>query len=272
MAQEAQAQAPTLAGTLDDAGNVGHHKRLLVAVAHNAQRRLHRRERVVRYLRLRIAQGRHQRRLAGIGEAHQSHVGQQLQLQDDRHLLHRLTRLRIARSLVRGAAELEVAQSSATAFQQHDHLAVVRHVAHVLSRLGVIHHRTAGHVDVDVLAVRAVTLVPTAVAPVLRKDVALVLQVQQRPVVMIPAQVDVATPAAVAPVGAAVRVILHVLQVHRPLAALARAAQYLHIVYEVALHLSYSLSTRTRYFVGIAVRHVGLDDAVVLLCSRDTQS
>ena len=151
-------------------------------------------------------------------------------------------------------------------------LAVVGDVADVLARLGIIDHRSAGHVDVDVLAVRAVTLVPTAVAPVLRKDVALVLQVQQRPVVMVPAQVDVSTPAAVAPVGAAVRVILHVLQVHRPLAALARAAQYLHIVYEVALHLSYSLSTRTRYFVGVAVRHVGLDDAVVLLCSRDTQS
>ena len=38
MAQEAQTQAFAFAGTLDNARDVGHHKRLVVAIAHNAQR------------------------------------------------------------------------------------------------------------------------------------------------------------------------------------------------------------------------------------------
>ena len=38
MAQEAQTQAFAFAGALDNARDVGHHKRLVVAIAHNAQR------------------------------------------------------------------------------------------------------------------------------------------------------------------------------------------------------------------------------------------
>ena len=37
MAQEAQAQSLSLTGTLDDAGDVRHHERLIVAVAHDTQ-------------------------------------------------------------------------------------------------------------------------------------------------------------------------------------------------------------------------------------------
>ena len=97
----------------------------------------------------------------------------------------------------------------------------MHHVAYVLARLGVVHHRSARHVDVYVLAVLAVTLVATAVASVLGEDVALELKVEQRPVVVVAAQVDAAAVSAVAAVGSAVGVILHVTEVHRASAALA---------------------------------------------------
>ena len=84
------------------------------------------------------------------------------------------------------------------------------------------------------------TLVAAAVTAVLCKDVAFIFQVKECPVVMITAQVDTATLAAVATVGSAVGVVLHVLEVHRPLAALARAAQNLDVVYEITLHKAHS--------------------------------
>ena len=82
-------------------------------------------------------------------------------------------------------------------------------------------------------------LVLATVATMLGKDVSLVLQVEQRPVVMVAAQDDAATLAAVAAVRPAIRIVLHVAQVHGASAALARAAQNLHIVNEITLrHVS----------------------------------
>ena len=65
------------------------------------------------------------------------------------------------------------------------------------------------------------TLVATTIPTVLRKDVALILQVKQGPVVVVTTQVDAASLAAVTPIGSAVGVVLHVAQVHRPTSALS---------------------------------------------------
>ena len=54
---------------------------------------------------------------------------------------------------------------------------------------------------------------------------------------MIAAQDDAAALAAITSVGTAVRVILHVAQVHRPASALARAAHDFDVVYKIALHI-----------------------------------
>ena len=90
----------------------------------------------------------------------------------------------------------------------------MHHVAYVLARLGVVHNRSARHVDVYVLTVLAVTLVATAVASVLGENVALELKVEQRPVIVVAAQVDAAAVSAVASVRPSVGIVLHVAQVH----------------------------------------------------------
>ena len=59
--KEAQTEAASLAGTLDDAGDVGHDERLVVAIGHDAQRGFHRREGIVGNLRAGIRQCTHQR-------------------------------------------------------------------------------------------------------------------------------------------------------------------------------------------------------------------
>ena len=50
MAQETQPQPFSLAGSLDDAGNIGHYERLVVAVGHDAQARFECRKGIIGYL------------------------------------------------------------------------------------------------------------------------------------------------------------------------------------------------------------------------------
>ena len=123
--------------------------------------------------------------------------------------------------LIGSCAKLEVAQSAAPSFQQHHLLPVVGDVADVLTRLSIVDHSPAGYVDVLVFAVGSVTLVLTAVAPVLSKHMTLVFQVEQCPVVVVSAQDDVASASTVSAVGATIVVILHMLQVHATPTALS---------------------------------------------------
>ncbi len=233
MAQEAQAQAFALAGALDDAGDVGHHERAVVAVAHDAYLGLHGGEGIVGNLGAGRRYGGEQRALAGVGEAHEAHVGQQLQLQHHTLLDGGLAGLGVARGAVGGALEVPVAQAAAAAAQQLHELAVVGHLREVLAVFCVVHHRAAGHVDDHILAVLAEAAAGAAALAVAGEDVAAVFQGQQRPHVAVAAQDYVAAAAAVAAVGAAFGHILGAVEVARAGAALTRAAQYLDVVYEV---------------------------------------
>ena len=127
----------------------------------------------------------------------------------------------VAWCLIGGSAELEVAQSAASAFQQHYLLSVVGYVAYELTILGVIYHCSWRHVDVNVLAVGAVTFVSSAVAAMFSENMSLIAQVEQSPVVVVATQYDATALAAVATVGTAVRVVFHMAQVHGAATALA---------------------------------------------------
>ena len=81
------------------------------------------------------------------------------------------------------------------------------------------------------------TLVLSAVAAMLSKDMAFVLQMQQRPVVMVATQDDATALAAIAAVRSPVRVVLHVTQVHGATTALTRTTVNLYVVNEITLHI-----------------------------------
>ena len=81
------------------------------------------------------------------------------------------------------------------------------------------------------------TLVATTITSVFGKDMALVLQVEQGPVVMVAAQDNAAALTTISTVGTTVGVVLDMTQVHTALTALTRAAHDLYVVYEVTLHL-----------------------------------
>ena len=83
MPQEVVAQAGALAGPLDDAGDVRHDEADAVLHPHDAQVGEQGGEVVVGDLGLGLGHHGEQCGLAHVGEAHQPHVRQQLQLQDD---------------------------------------------------------------------------------------------------------------------------------------------------------------------------------------------
>ena len=128
---------------------------------------------------------------------------------------------------------MPVAQSAPSAFQQDDLLSVLGDVAQVFARFGVVGHGAAGHFYHLVLAVLAEAAVLRAAFAVSGEHVALVLQVQQRPVVAVAAQDDVAAASTVASVGSALGHVLGSVHVCGTPSTLARAAVYLHVVYEV---------------------------------------
>ena len=234
MAQEAQSQSASLAGTLDDAGDVGHDKRLLATIGDDAQVGLERGEGVVGYLGLGGADDAEQGGFSRIGKSHESYVGQQFQLQDDGLLDACFAWLGKTGRLAGSGLEVLVAQATTSATQQAHDLPVLGHVTQKLSRLGIIHSGAAGHLDGAVLAVLACALVLTAGLAVGSEHVALILEVDKRPQVAVPLQEDVPATAAVAAVGTPLGYILGAVQVGRSSAAFTAAAQDFHVVNEVA--------------------------------------
>src|SRR6266478_6010971 len=101
MAQELVSQSGASMGALDETGDVGDHEGMRLVDSSNAQVRSQRRERIVSDLRTRGRNAGNERRLADVGEADQTHIGQQLQLQPQVALFARLSLLAKARSLVR---------------------------------------------------------------------------------------------------------------------------------------------------------------------------
>ena len=241
--------------TLDDARNVGHDERLVVADLDNTEVRLQRREGVVGDLGLRGRNDREQRRLARIGEAHQPHVGQHLQFEDERAFLPLLTRLGVARRLIRGTLEMPVAQTAPAAPEQHEPLAVGRHLAHrfggrgpVLALEDALGDRAQRNRNHDVAGVLARRTRPGAVLAVLGELVALVFEVDECPVLLVALQDDAAALAAVTAVGTAERHEFLAAEMRRAAAAVTRAGEYLYVIYEIGTcHVISLFLKRQRY-------------------------
>ena len=155
MAQEAQTESATLARALDDAGNVGHYKRAVAAIVHDAQLRLHGSKRIIGDFRACCAHGREQRGFPGIGKTDQTHIGQQLKLQNHGLLDSGFAGLGVAGSPIGSGFEIPVAQAAAATSQELDFLAVVGHLTEVFAGLCVEYHRAAGHFNYLVFAVLA---------------------------------------------------------------------------------------------------------------------
>jgi hypothetical protein len=66
------------------------------------------------------------------------------------------------------------------------------------------------------------------------KQMSLILQVQQRPIVVIATQDNASAITTIAAIRSTIIIIFHMLQVHAASPTLTRAAQDLHVIYEIA--------------------------------------
>ena len=219
--QKVVAQAGALGGPLDDAGDVGQDEGHPLLHVHHPQVGEQGGEVVVGDLGPGLAYHAQQGGLAHVGEAHQAHVGQELELQDHVPALAGQARLGEAGHLPGGGGEVLVAPAAVAAAGQHEAVGL-GHVADDLLRLGVPHHRAPGNLDDQILPVLAGAALALAVHAVGRHVLALVPEVHQGGHVLVDLQNHAAPPAAVAAVGAAGGHVLLPVEGHRAVAAIAR--------------------------------------------------
>ena len=233
MSQKPDPQPFAFGGTFDDARDVGHDEAAVVAVADDAEVGHQGGEGIVGDLRSGGRNDRQQGRFAGIGEAHEAHIGQQLQLHDDPAFLRGLAWLGELGRLHGGRLEEGVAFAAAAALEQHDGLSVLGDLAKRLAGLGFIGHRAQRHVDEDVLAGGACELVAAAWDAIAGHQVLGVAKVQQGPHLGIASQDDVAATTAVAAVRTAFWDIFLTAEMQRTSTAFAGTAVNLHVVNEI---------------------------------------
>ena len=219
--QEVVAQARPLSRPLDDAGDVGQDEGDTLLHIHHAQIGKQGGEMVVGDLGPGLAHHREEGGLAHIGEAHQAHVGQQLELQNHLPLLARQARLGKAGHLPGGGGEVLVAPAPVPTPGQYKAVGL-GHVADNLARLRVPHHRAAGDLDDQILPVLARAALALAVHAVGGHILALIAEVHQGGHMLVDLQNHAAAPAAVAAVGAARGHVLLPVEGHRAVAAAAR--------------------------------------------------
>ena len=135
---------------------------------------------------------------------------------------------------------MPVAQSSAAAFEQYQPLAVGRHLAHghqLRLALLVLHdtlgHRAQRHGDDDVARIFARRTGTRPALAVLGELVALVFEVDERPVLLVALQDDAPALAAVTAVGTAESHEFFAAKMRRAAAAVPRAGEYLYVIYEI---------------------------------------
>ena len=229
MPQEVVAEACALAGALDDAGDIGQHKALPLADVHDAEVGEQRGEVVVRYLGMGVGHHAQKRALAHVGEAHQAHVGQQLELQQHGVRLAGQAGLGEAGRLARGGGEALVAPAAAAA-AAGDKVLAGAHVVHDGAGVRVADDGADGDAQDNALTVPARAALAAAGGAVPGRELALVAEVHERVHVGVNAEDNVAAAAAITAVRPAGRDVFLAVEADCPVAALAGADIYGYLV------------------------------------------
>ncbi len=218
--QEVMPQTRAVRRALDDAGDVCHDEADALVHVDHAQVRVEGGEVVVGDLRVGVGGHAEQGGFAHVGEAHQTHVCQELELQNDLVLLAGQTGLGKVRDLSGRGGEVLIAPAAASALAQDEFV----HVGHILDDgfgLRVLDDGAARNLDDQVfpaLAGAARTLTVLAVRGLV---FAFVAEIHQRGEVVVHLEDDGAAVAAVAAVRPARRDVFFTVERHRPVAAVS---------------------------------------------------
>src|SRR6185437_11133030 len=202
MAEEARAQTGAVMGAFDQAGNIGHDE-LAVADLHHAKAGMKRREGIIGDLGPRVRRRREERRLAGVGQADQADIGDQLQPQPDPAFLAGPALVGAARRAVGRALVVQVAVAAVAALGEHDALADLGQVGEQSLVVFLEYLRATRQPEHDVLAASARALAARALMAGLGLEVLGVAVVDQRVETVDAFDDDVAAAPAVAAVRTA---------------------------------------------------------------------
>ena len=219
--EELVAQTRAVGRTLDQPRDVGDRELALVRPVHDAENGLERRERIVGDLGLGVRDAAQERRLAGIREAGERGVDDELQTQLEVELVAGKPRLRKARRLPGRRREARVA-ATALAPARGDVARVGRREIGDEAFVGVEELRPDRHANLGVLAVGTVLLAPAPVATTPRLDVLDPPECREVAKARIDDDDDISAAAAVTTVGAALRDVLLATEAQSAVASAAR--------------------------------------------------
>ncbi len=208
VAEELVAQPDAAVGPLDEAGQVRQHEGALAADRHQAEIGVLGGEGIIGDLRLGVRQAAEQGGLAGIGQADQPRVGDDLQLQHNPALLAGGAGLHLARGAVGGAGESPVAPAAPAAAGDDDFLAGCRQVAEDIAAVAVVDEGARRDTDDQGTGAAAVAVVGAAAPAGFGNPVLAVDDLGEAVSAGHGADDDVAAVAAVAAVGPATRHVL----------------------------------------------------------------
>ena len=132
----------------DQPGNVGHHERPILET-HHAQIRFQGREGVIGDLRPRRRNPRYQSRFAGVREADQTHIGQELQLEPQPEIVAWPSGFVLRWSLVSRRRESRISSTAATALGHHESFTRSCEIVQQFASLGVVDDRPHRHRQLD---------------------------------------------------------------------------------------------------------------------------
>ena len=207
--------------TFDEAGHVGEHEALLGTDTNHAEMRMERRERIVGDLGTGVGDGRNEGRLACVGHAEKTDVGEHLKLKLERTVLTGFARSRLLGRTIDRALEVKVAETALAARSEQLASAVNVQVGNHLAGIRVAHKSTHGHAQNDVVAACAIAVRAAAVLAVGSEELARVAIVHEGIDVAVGNRVDGAASAAITAVGTTLRNELFAAEACRTVAALA---------------------------------------------------
>ena len=202
MAEETVAEAQTLMGALDEAGNVRQHEFALIH-AHDAQIGMERGEGIVGDLRLGGGDRGQEGRFARIGQAHEAGVRNELQAQPDGALDADLAGIGALGRAIGGGGEMQIAEAAVAAARHHIALADLGEIGD--QRLVVFREDLGahGHFHGHVVAAPARAVAAHAMHAGLGLEMLLVAIVDQRVEPIDAFDDHIAAAPAVAPIGTA---------------------------------------------------------------------
>ena len=223
VAEKAMAESVAGVRALDETRNVGQHEAPLVVEPHDSQMRIQGRERIVGHLRARCREAPHEGRLADIGVADETGVGQELELQPQRPSLARLARLDAPRRAIGRGREVLVASPATPAGRDAHFLADGDQVGQLPQPVvgARMDERAGRHLEHQIGARPAGAVRPLAVAAPPGSELGMETVVHQRVAMRAGAQYDRAAAAAVAAVRPAAGDVLLAPEAHTPVAAVA---------------------------------------------------